>query len=104
MSPFLTTYYAQRLEEEQEQLDAVNEALDALDMDRFQRAAKRVNNRSVACLAQKVASFGEIEELLGLMESLAGFLLSRVEYLKPLAMEERRRELEAQNREYVACV
>jgi division protein CdvB (Snf7/Vps24/ESCRT-III family) len=104
MAGALSTYYAQRLEEEQEQLDAVNDALDALDMDRFQSAAMRINNRSAARCAERIASLREIGDALDTLEALAGFLKARIEYLKPLALEERRRELAAKHREYEASV
>lgn len=104
MAGALTAYYAQRLEEEQEQLDAVNGALDALDMDRFQSAVRRINNKTAARCAERIASLREIGDALDTLEALAGFLKARVEYLKPLAVEERRRELAEQNREYEASV
>jgi hypothetical protein len=104
MSHSLTTYYTQRLEEEQEQLDAVNDAFDALDMDRFQSAAKRVNNQSLARCAQKIYSLPEISDTLDILEALAGFLKARIEYLRPLVREEQQRELSAQHREYVASL
>jgi hypothetical protein len=95
-------YYAERLEEEQEQLDAVIDALSALDLDRFQCAARRVNNKSVAKCAERIECLRALPEALDLLEALAGFLTARIEYLKPLAKEERRRELDAQHREYIA--
>lgn len=102
MAYSLTTWYAQRLEEEQDQLDAVNDALEALDMDRFQCAARRINNKSVGRCAEKINSLREIADVLDVLDALAGFLKARIEYLKPLALEERQRELAAQHREYVA--
>jgi hypothetical protein len=104
MSGALSSYYAQRLEEEREQLDAVNDALDALDMDRFQSASRRINNKAAARCAERIASLREIGDALDTLEALAGFLTARIEYLKPLAQEERRRELAEQNREYEASV
>jgi hypothetical protein len=104
MGGTLSTYYPERLEEEQEQLDAVNDALDALDMDRFQSAARRINNKAAARCAERIASLREIGDALDMLEALAGFLKARIEYLRPLAQEERRRQLEAQHREYEASV
>jgi hypothetical protein len=104
MGGTLSTYYPERLEEEQEQLDAVNDALDALDMDRFQSAAKRINHQAAARCAERIASLREIGDALDMLEALAGFLKARIEYLQPLAQEERRRELEARHRDYEAQV
>jgi len=104
MAGALTSYYAQRLEEEREQLDAVNDALDALDMDKFQSAARRINNRSAGRCAERLAGLREVGDALSTLEALAGFLMARIEYLRPLALEERRRELDAQHREYEASL
>lgn len=100
----LTTYYAQRLEEEQEQLDAVNDALDALDVDGFMDAARRINNKLAQRSAERVAALREVADALEALEALEGSLRARIEYLKPLALEERRREREAMDREYEGAV
>ncbi len=100
----LSAYYAQRLEEEREQLDAVNGALDAMDIDRLRSAAGRINNGPAQRCAERVAALREVGDALDTLEALAGFLKARIEYLKPLAMEERRREMEEQNRVYEASV
>jgi hypothetical protein len=104
MAGSLSTYYAQRLEEERDQLDAVNDALEALDLDRFLSCSRRINNQSVSRCADRLEGMREIGDALDTLEALAGFLKARVEYLKPLALEERRRELAQQNREYEASV
>lgn len=104
MAAALSTYYAQRLEEEQEQLEAVNDALDALDMDRFRSAARRINNQSICRCAERLEAMREIGDALDTLEALAGFLRARVEFLRPLALEEKRRELMQQHREYEASV
>lgn len=97
-------WYAQRLEEEQDQLDAVNDALDALDLEKFQIAVRRINNRAAAQCAERIGGYRELAAALDVLEALAGFLQARVEYLKPLALAERQRELAAQDREYAASV
>ena len=97
-------WYSQRLEEEQDQLDAVNDALDALDVDKFQSAIRRINNRSVAEVAERIGGQGDVEAALDTLEALAGFLKVRIEYLLPLARDEQRRELAQQHREYAASV
>jgi hypothetical protein len=104
MACALSSYYSERLEEEQEQLDAVNDALDALDIGRFQCAARRINNRAAARCAERMASLREIGDALDTLEALAGYIKARIEYLGPLARESRNRELDEQNRQYEASV
>ena len=82
----------------------MNDALDALDIDRFQNASRRINNQSAARCAERLAGLREIGDTLGTLEALAGFLQARIEYLIPLAQDERRRELDAQRREYETSV
>ena len=91
----LTTYYAERLREEEQQLDAVKDALDALDIDGFMDASRRINNKLAQRSAERVVALPEIRDALEALEALEGFLRARIEYLKPLALEERMRERES---------
>lgn len=80
--------WAGRLAEEEERLDAVNDALDALDTDRFHSAVRRINDLNLTGCAARIADSRDILDAERLLEELYAAILLRIEYIRPLAREE----------------